>query len=492
MEMCTGKAVGSETPVADQITSPPIVAKLRVASLFSGIGGFDLAFDIEGAEVVFQCERDAYCRAVLRRHWHKATISDDILSLQPADIPDADIWTAGFPCQDVSLARGNHGRNGLKGDHTSLFFRLMELVAVKKPKVILLENVVGLLNSHKGQDFAVILGELTQHGYAVAWRVMNARYFGAPQSRARVFLCAWRGDYQRAVTTLFENLPGAAIGRERTGFVTQSVHKRTGAIVPTVAYCVAATSGRHTGNDWSRSYISYPDGVRRPTPTESERLQGFPAGWTIPAATFAPPARGLDSDRYKAAGNAVAVPVVQWIAKRLIAQLSSVPPPSAPTTFLKNVSEIAPDLGGKHSELDFDQIDPLVVAGQFVHRWKSGGCAWGKSILEGMASPAPSKIIPSSFVDALDEDVPDDRYFLTANAAVGILRRADVVGRNLFPPMRKALENLVRQTKGSDKSEPLTTGEPFGQSRLRPSWSEQRGQVELIGAGAERRLSGTD
>jgi DNA (cytosine-5)-methyltransferase 1 len=85
-----------------------------------------------------------------------------------------------------------------------------------------------------------------------------------------------------------------------------------------------------------------------------------------------------------------------------------------------------------------------LLAGQFVHRWKPGGCAFGSKIVEGKASPAPSKIIDSSFVKALDETVPDDRYFLTPNAAVGILRRVDAENRNLFAPMRRALEILAK------------------------------------------------
>src|SRR5690606_6012830 len=124
---------------------------------------------------VMQCELDKFCQSVLKRHWPKAILKSDIRKLEPDTMPEAEIWTAGFPCQDVSLARGNHGRNGLKGAHTSLFFRLMELVEAKKPTVLLLENVVGLLNSHKGCDFAIILNELTSRGYAVAWRVLNAR-----------------------------------------------------------------------------------------------------------------------------------------------------------------------------------------------------------------------------------------------------------------------------------------------------------------------------
>jgi DNA (cytosine-5)-methyltransferase 1 len=318
----------------------------------------------------------------------------------------------------------------------------MELAEVKKPKVILLENVVGLLNSHKGCDFAIILNELTSRGYAVAWRVLNARYFGAPQSRSRVFLCAWLGDYASAVSTLFESIPGEKPGKERTGFITATKDPRTGAIVPEVAYCVAATSGRHTGNDWSRSYVSYADRVRRPTPTESERLQGLPTDWTIPEVGFPEPARGLDSERYRAAGNAVAVPVVRWIADRIMERLKA-KKQELGADFATYVRSAAPDLNKESRRVDFLEVLKGVQAGGYSYRWKSGGCAWGHDVVEGAASVAPSKIIPSRFVDVLDPVIPPERYFLTPNAAAGIVRRADIVGRTLFPPMRKALDKMA-------------------------------------------------
>ena len=415
---------------------------VAVASLFAGIGGFDLAFERAGANVVFQCELDKFCQAVLKRHWPNATLAADITKITPSQMPDADVWTAGFPCQDVSLARGKHQRNGLTGAHTSLFFKLMELAEVKRPKVILLENVVGLLNSHKGCDFAVILNELTSRGYAVAWRVLNARYFGAPQSRSRVFLCAWQGDYKSAVEALFESLPGEKPARERLGFVTATKHEATGAIVPEVAYCVAATSGRHTGNDWSRSYVSYKNKVRRPTPTESERLQGFPTDWTIPGDSFVEPARGLDSERDRAAGNAVAVPVVTWIAKRILDRLN-LKTAKTKANFTAAVVKLAPDLSREMRQVDFLEVLKGVERGNYSYKWKTGGCAWGHDVVEGAASPAPSEIIPSRFADVLDPEIPDVRYFLTKNAAVGIVRRAETVGRTLFGPFQKALLKLA-------------------------------------------------
>jgi DNA (cytosine-5)-methyltransferase 1 len=457
-----------------------------VASLFAGIGGFDIAFEASGSKIAVQCEIDPFCRAVLTRHWPAATLIDDITSIDPQALSQTNLWTAGFPCQDVSLARGNHGRSGLKGDHTSLFFKLVELLEVCAPEVLVLENVVGLLNSHKGCDFAIILRELTKHGYAVAWRVLNARYFGTPQSRSRVFMVAWKNDYKKALRSLFESEPGARVGTARSGFVTPTTH-RTGAVVPEVAYCVAATSGRHTGNDWARSYISYSNRVRRPTASESERLQGFEAGWTIPVPGYREPIRGLDSERYRAVGNAVAVPVVKWVASR-ISKVARERSSASKAAFEKHALILAPDLRRDAESLRFTDIMSEVDDGTFAYRWKGCGIAFGDIILEGATAPAPSVAISSRFVDLLDQHVPDDRYFLTANAAVGILRRADVVGRTLFAPMRAALEEMV-EAKAPPAGSAKKGGNRLAKTSICPPRAEQRGNSKRISAGSSRAVS---
>ncbi|WP_082356260.1 DNA cytosine methyltransferase [Novosphingobium sp. AAP83] len=460
---------------------------LSVASLFAGIGGFDLAFESYGAKIVAQCEIDPFCRAVLKRHWPSALLHGDIRNVEAHHLNTASVWTAGFPCQDVSLARGNHGRSGLKGHNTSLFFELARLLDQGGPEVIVLENVVGLLNSHKGSDFAVVLRELTMRGYAVAWRVLNARYFGTPQSRSRVFMVAWKDNPLKALSSLFEGTRGARTGLARTGFITPTFHKATGAIVPEVAYCVAATSGRHTGNDWARSYVSYVDKVRRPTASESERLQGFSANWTIPHPDFKSPARGLDSERYHAIGNAVAVPVVKWVANRITRIAGEKDHPGKLPKL--DIWHIAPDIERRSEDLSLEHIMPQIDTGTFSYRWKGCGLAVGNDIYEGSTSSAPSTIIPSRFVDLLDDEVPDDRYFLTSNAAVGILRRADTVGRTLFAPMRNALEKLVASTNLHPTAVCGLNGEAIAKASIRKTRAEQRRPLERISSGSDRSIS---
>jgi DNA (cytosine-5)-methyltransferase 1 len=140
--------------------------RLNVASFFSGIGGFDLAFEQVGANVVFQCERDAFCQKVLRKHWPDVPLATDINVLTPEAIPHADIWCGGFPCQDLSLA--NQGkRKGIEGARSGLFTQFAGLAEPLRPKWLLLENVPGLLNSGNGADFKYVLQTLDDLGYFV-------------------------------------------------------------------------------------------------------------------------------------------------------------------------------------------------------------------------------------------------------------------------------------------------------------------------------------
>jgi DNA (cytosine-5)-methyltransferase 1 len=133
--------------------------------------------------------------------------------------------------------------------------------------------------------------------------------------------------------------------------------------------------------------------------------------------------------------------------------------------FSKVVLKIAPDLGNDTRRVDFFEVLKGVERGNYSYRWKSAGCAWGHDVIEGAASPAPSKIIPSKFADVLDPVVPGDRYFLTSNAAAGIVRRADTVGRTLFSPMRKALDIMASSCDKPDDA-PRETGDAEWRAQL--------------------------
>jgi len=427
---------------------------LRLNSFFAGIGGFDLGLAPSGIEVAFHCEIDPFCRSVLKRHWRHVPETADIKDVDARELPDAEVWSGGFPCQDVSVARGWLGREGLKGKRSGLFHVFLDLVSKRLPKVVLLENVTGLLNSHDGLDFELVLKGLTSLGYGVAWRVLNSRYFGAPQSRPRVFIVAWHGSPTRAIRSLYEESVSPWPAHERAGFLTPCKRTAAGAAVPEIAYCLAATSGRHTGTDWSRSYVSYDDRVRRLTPPECEGLQGFPRGWTLPEQDMKLAETELDSLRYAALGNAVCVPVVEWIGERVVEQWQSrvrkepaavdllAPfPTSRPKTHLR-LGEV------KHSR------------GKF--KWSSGGFAWRDDCLLTAVSPAPVNPINRLFVEVLEHDSVSEKHFLSPNAAEGILRRVRGQKRTLFAPLHDALCRLAASRE--------TPFSPLESERRFPEW----------------------
>jgi len=317
--------------LSDMALHRPVVIepKVRLASFFAGIGGFDLGFERAGIETVWQCEKKDFCLDILEKHWPDVPRATDIQEVKANDIPDAEIWAGGFPCQDVSLARMGP-RSGLRGKQSGLFYDFAELIAERRPQIVVLENVAALLSSHEGRDFAIILRSLADIGYGLAWRVLDSRHFGVPQSRSRVFVVGSLGDPTGAGEILFEPECGdrdseksRPNGAKSVSPFAVSVGNPEQGFVKKLAHCLYAESARHTGTDWSRNYVSYPEGrVRRLTPLETERLQGFPEGWTIPTHEMADE-NTLDSARYHACGNAVSVPVAEWIGHRLMATVGA-------------------------------------------------------------------------------------------------------------------------------------------------------------------------
>ena len=317
--------------MTEYIYSYTCTVKYSHASFFSGIGGFDLGFEAAGIRSVSQCEFDPFCLSVLRKNFPNVPKFQDIRKLDGTAIPSADVWSGGFPCQDVSLARMGP-RPGLAGKRTGLFFDFARLLQQHRPRVVLLENVAGLLSSHDGRDFAVVTQSLAELGYSVGWRVLNSQHFGVPQSRQRVFIVGCYQDRQGPLEILFESerragnsAPNRSNGEKPVSPFKEVVRGfgEENPVFQKIAYCLYATSARHTGTDWSRTYVSYPEQgeVRRLMPSECEGVMGFPPDWTqlenVSIET------DEDSPRYHALGNAVTPPVVEVLAKRIYAYLES-------------------------------------------------------------------------------------------------------------------------------------------------------------------------
>jgi DNA (cytosine-5)-methyltransferase 1 len=346
-------------------------------SAFAGIGGFDLALERIGMRCAGQVEIDPACRTVLGRHFPEVERHDDIRTAicwwlaRPR--PPLDLLCAGFPCQDLSTANTT-GRSGLSGGRSGLFHELARVAGALRPRWLLLENVTGLLHCNHGQDFQTVLDSLGQLGYGLAWTVLDAQHHGLAQQRRRVFVAGRRGA-PCPFEVLFDGQQGpagAAAGRPPTeptaaasaapGVAahrlphdpaqhdpqrgTHDCGRAGGAALTATTTAARAAARADVGPVWvlqaggwaplywrenGASYtldtagqhlLAYtPPGhdqllIRRFTPTECERLQGFPDHWTASGADGRPIPEGI---RYRMLGNAVAVPVVETIGRRLLA-----------------------------------------------------------------------------------------------------------------------------------------------------------------------------
>ncbi len=176
-------------------------------SLFAGVGGFDLAMERQGVKVVASVEIDKHCKSVLERKFPDAKLFDDVTTVKGSDLigagfnPSKGIIAGGFPCQDLSVAGK---RAGLAGARSGLFWEIARIVEETQSEYAILENVPGLLSSNNGADFAVVLGTMADLGYSVAWRVLDAQYFGVPQRRKRVFIACRRASSGSAGEILFK------------------------------------------------------------------------------------------------------------------------------------------------------------------------------------------------------------------------------------------------------------------------------------------------
>jgi len=161
---------------------------MTLGSLFSGIGGLELGVEAaSGARVLWQVERDAWCREVLAKHWPDAVQYDDVCTVN--GLPRVDIICGGFPCQDVSLAGK---RAGFSGERSSLWREYRRVIADVGPHFVFVENVPGLLTADDGWAFGEVLGDLAALGFDATWDLFRASDVGAPHRRERVFLLAYR------------------------------------------------------------------------------------------------------------------------------------------------------------------------------------------------------------------------------------------------------------------------------------------------------------
>lgn len=182
---------------------------MKHGSLFSGIGGFDLAAQWMGWENVFHCEWNPFGQKILKHYWPNAISYEDItktdFSIHRGTI---DILTGGFPCQDASQSNQSPTRQeGLQGERTGLFWSMCRAIREAEPKYVVCENVANILKTNGGEDFSAILTELSRMGYNAEWRVCRASEVGAPHNRARMYLVAYANSIRlQAGQSFFSNV----------------------------------------------------------------------------------------------------------------------------------------------------------------------------------------------------------------------------------------------------------------------------------------------
>lgn len=332
---------------------------MRYASVCSGVEAPTVAWHPLGWEPVFFSEIEKFPSAVLQHHYPHVPNYGDMTNFKEwPDDQSISLLVGGTPCQSFSVAGL---RKGLADPRGNLMLTFLAVAKKYNPQWIVWENVPGVLSSNKGRDFGTFLSALGECGYGFAYRVLDAQYFGVAQRRRRVFVVGYLGDWRRAGAVLFEReslsgnpTPSRETGQRVADTLTVGANQYSGFIrepVEVASVVGPLTAGMHKGPRGteaveSNHVIAFPAEmsgtqvakgtnlspclsvkhttavaselkVRRLTPCETERLQGFPDNYTqIPwrnkASEDCP-----DGPRYKAMGNSMAVPVMRWIGERI-------------------------------------------------------------------------------------------------------------------------------------------------------------------------------
>jgi len=317
---------------------------LRFIELFAGIGGFryglerandnqktrgcrqktdvfeqgsgDVSSQSDKRQYSFTCvyanEIDKYACKIYRKNYGNEELTEgDIRAIPAKAIPNHDMLTAGFPCQSFSIAGK---RKGFKDTRGTLFFEICRIAEEKQPSFLLLENVKGILNHESGKTFGIILDSLSELGYDCEWQVHNSKNFGVPQNRERVFIIGYRRGAGRGKIFPLQEDDRIFNEKNKTNQrPSQARYSRTlrGTEMKADHTFILQNNKAKAITPKTRAGDTFilNNKLRRLTPTECERLQGFPDGWT----------EGIsDTQRYKCLGNAVTTNVITEIGKAII------------------------------------------------------------------------------------------------------------------------------------------------------------------------------
>ena len=291
-----------------------------------------------GGECVFSSEWDSFAQKTYRINFGEMP-SGDITKISEKDIPNFDILLAGFPCQPFSQAGLKKGFSDTRG---TMFFEIERIIAAKRPKAFLLENVKQLKGHNKGETLRIILEHLNALNYAVDFRVLRAADFGLPQNRERLYIVGFNRDVFELPENFKFDFPAPTCTRTRVGDILEKNVDEKYTISDKLYAGHLRRKQEHLekGNGFGFSLFNenspytstisaryYKDGSeilieqknknpRKLTPKECARLQGFPEDFIIPVS---------DTQAYKQFGNSVAVPVIRAIATKMTINLKKYP-----------------------------------------------------------------------------------------------------------------------------------------------------------------------
>ena len=312
---------------------------LKTIDLFAGIGGIRIGFENAGFETVFSNDFEPTCKTTYDLNFEEPKLHiEDIRNIDPNSIPDFDFLLGGFPCQAFSIAGHRQGFDDEK-DRGNLFFYIAKILEIKQPQGFLLENVKNLVGHDNGNTFKVISSVLTNLGYKFHYKVLNTMEYGnVPQNRERVYIVGFKTvDYYNN----FKFPQPVKLTRTVKDYLEPTVNKKyyydgkplydrikDDVIDENKIYqwrrkyvrenkknvCPTLTANMGSGGH-NVPIIKDSIGIRKLTPLECVRLQGFPDTYKLPDIS--------DSGLYKQAGNSVSVPVIEAIAKQIRVAMDS-------------------------------------------------------------------------------------------------------------------------------------------------------------------------
>lgn len=312
----------------------------KVVSLFSGVGGIDLAFEQAGFSTIFANDIDEPACKTFSRNFNIPIVCDDIKNIKEDEIPDCDCLVAGFPCQAFSIAGYRKGFEDTRG---TLFFEIARIIRKKKPQVVFLENVKNLVAHDNGKTFEIILNTLHEIGYHVRYMVLNACEYGnIPQNRERIYIVGFLNEDYANKFYFPQPIRLTNKLKDEIDFENKVDDKYyyTREKYPRIVEEMNKFNNQDTLYQWRRQYVRQNKsnmsptltanmgtgghnvplvitkyGIRKLTPKECFNLQGFPTNYELPNISTA--------QLYKQAGNSVCVTVIERIAENIFKILNN-------------------------------------------------------------------------------------------------------------------------------------------------------------------------